>query len=166
MRLLGRIWIVVACALLLAACGNDASPITDQATPAVDQPVATPPPTPTEPEMEVGQVVWAQAIDAQTGEPIDIVSRFTTRSLEINAVIEVNDVPAGTEFSATWTINDQAVQGFDMDISASEDLDHAWIAFSFTSTEGQRFPIGQLTVVITSSEGDMREGSVEIGFAE
>lgn len=164
MRLLGRIWMVLACVLLLAACGSDSTTTTENATPAQDQPVATPPVTPAAPQMEVGPIIWSQAIESETGEPTDVVTRFTTESSAIIAVIEVNEVPEGTEFTATWTINDQPVEGFDMDISASEDLDHAWIAFSFTRDEGQIYPIGQLTIVITTSEGDLREGSVEIGF--
>ena len=112
----------------------------------------------------MGPIIWAQATDAATGEPTDIVTIFTTESPAIIAVIEVSDVPEGTEFTATWTINNQPIASIDMNISASDDLDHAWIAFSFTRDDGQLYPVGQLGVVITSSEGDLREGSAEIGF--
>lgn len=164
MRILGRIGLVLACALLLAACGNDPSPAVDEARPVADQAASTPPPTPASLEMEVGPIIWAQEIDSETGEPVDVVTRFTTESPAIIAVIEASEIPAGTEFAATWTINDQPIEGFDMDIAASDHLDHAWIAFRFTRDSGQLYPVGQLTVVITTSEGDLREDSVEIGF--
>lgn len=114
--------------------------------------------------MEVGQIIWAQSTDPDTGEPGDTVTRFTTQSLAIIAVIEVDEVSVGTQFVATWTINDQPIEGTTMEVSASEDLDHAWIAFSFTRNENQLYPVGQVNVVITTSEGHLREGSVEIGF--
>lgn len=166
MRRLGRFSIVLACVLLLAACGSDSTPAPDNATPTTDRPAATPPSTPVSPKMEIGPIIWSQAVDAETGAPTDEVARFTTESPAIIALVEVSEISVGTEFTATWTIDDQPVEGFDMDISASEDLDHAWIAFSFTRDEGQLYPVGQLSVVITTSEGDLREDSVEIGFHE
>lgn len=166
MRLIRRTWIVVACALLLVACGSENAP--DPAGEPTSSPVsgeaqATPPATP-DTAMEVGPIVWAQELDAETGEPTDVVTRFTTQSPAIIAVIEVSNMPAGTEFTATWTINGLPIDGTDMDISISEELDHAWIVFRFTRDEAQRYPIGQLNVTITNSHGDLREGSVEIGF--
>lgn len=160
MWLVSRIWIVLACALLLVACGSESG---TEATPEVDAtpPAASPPP---ESGMSVGQIVWAHEINASTGEPTDIVTRFTTQSPSIIAVIEVSDVPEGTAFTATWTINDQPIPGTEMEIVASEDLPHAWVSFRFTRDDDQLYPIGLLGVVITTSEGDLREGSVEIGF--
>lgn len=163
MRLVGRIWIVLMCALLLAACGSDdapGDPVGDSTPPAA----GSASPTPATSEMEVGEVIWAHATDSDTGEPTEVVTRFTIQSPAIIAAIEVGDIPEGTEFTASWAINDLPIDGTEMDITASEDLDHAWIAFSFTRDTGQRYPLGQLSVVITTSEGDEREGSVEIGF--
>lgn len=160
MRLIGRIWIVLACAVLLVACGGD--PVTDVAT-DIDStpPVATPPP---ESEMTIGEIIWALEVDPATGEPIDTATRYTTQSPAIIAVIEVDNIPEGTEFTATWTINNLPIEVAEMDITASEDLPHAWVAFSFTREDDQRYPRGTLGVVITTSEGDVREDSIEIGF--
>lgn len=163
MRRLGRFWILIACALLLAACGSDDAPDADATPPpAEDNPaMATPPPVP---EMQVGDIVWAVEIDEETGEPTEVVDIFATDSPGIIAVLEVENLPEGTEFSAKWTMNGQPIDGSDMDITAEGDLDHAWIVFRFTRDEGERYPIGQLGVTITSSDGDLREGSVEVGF--
>lgn len=167
MRLAGRIWIVVACALLLAACGaGDApDPAGDPASsPASGDVAATAPAGEGAARMDIGEIVWAEEIDPDTGEPTDIVTQFTTESPSIIAVVEVNNLPEGAEFTATWTINGQRIDGTDMDITASEDLEHSWVVFRFDRDDGQRYPIGQLNVIITSSQGDFREGSVEIGF--
>lgn len=160
MRLIGRIWIVLACAVLLVACGNDS---VTEATPEVDTtpPAGTPPP---ESGMIIGEVIWALEVDPATGEPIDTATRYTTQSPAIIAVIEVDNIPEGTEFTATWTINNLPIEVAEMDITASEELPHAWVAFSFTREDDQRYPRGTLGVVITTSEGDMREATVDIGF--
>lgn len=159
MRLLGRVLIVFVCAVFLVACGgggeNDAPG--DNASP----PAGTPPP---QSRMEVGEIIWAQAIDSSNGEPTEIVTSFTTQSPAIIAVIEADDIPVDTEFTATWTIDDQLIEGAEMDIAASEELPHAWIAFSFTRDPDQLYPPGQLGVTITTSEGHLREATVEIGF--
>lgn len=163
MRLLGRMWIVLVCAALLVACGSDDSgtaPETEATPPQA--PLASP--TPMAPTMEISAITWSESRDDDSGEPTEIVSVFTTQSPAIIAMIEVTDVPEGTEFSARWTINDQPIDGTEMDFTVSEDLDHGWIAFAFTRDDDQRYPIGQLGVVITSSEGDLREDSIEIGF--
>lgn len=160
MGLLGRFWIVLAVALVLVGCGADDSPDSPE---SVATPIATPLPV-VGSNMEIGEIIWAEAVSTSDGEPSEIVTRFTTESPAIIAVVEVDEMPGGVEFVATWTINDQPIEGTETDIIASDDLEHAWIAFSFTRDEDQRFPIGQLGVVITTSDGDMREGSVEIGF--
>lgn len=161
MRARGGIWIVMACVLLLAACGAGDSP--DPAADSATPPVATATAEPGN-EQEVGSIVWAQELDPETGEPEDVVTRFTTISPAIIAVLEVNNLVEGTEFSAEWTIDGEPVEGLEMDIIAKEDLEHAWIVFRFTRDADQRYPLGQLDVTITTSAGDVRESSVEIGF--
>lgn len=161
MRFAGRIWLLVACVLLLAACGTDDSapdPGAD-ATPPQASPTTVPAPS-----MTMEQIIWAETVDADSGAPLDIVDAFTTESPAIIAAIEVTNVPAGAIFTATWTINDQPIEGSEMVIEADGDLPHAWVAFTFTRDEDKLYPIGQLGVVITSDSGDLREDSIQIGF--
>lgn len=163
MRLVNRIWILVACLLLLVACGGgDADPNPDSgadSTPPPASPTAEP-----EPELTMENVVWTEAVEEDTGAPVQIVENFTTQSPAIIAAVEVTNVPEGTTFTATWTINDQPIEGSEMQIESDGDLPHAWVAFSFTRDDDKHYPIGQLSVIITSSDGAMQESSIEIDF--
>ena len=163
MRLVNRFWILAACLLLLVACGgSDADPNPDSgadSTPPPASPTAEP-----ATELTMERVVWTEAIEEETGAPVRIVENFTTQSPAIIAAVEVTNVPEGTTFTGTWTINDQPIEGSEMEITSDGDLPHAWVAFSFTRDDDKFYPVGQLSVVITSSDGAMQESSIEIGF--
>lgn len=161
MRVLGKIWLVGACLLVLVACGGDSGPAENPAegTPPSASPTAEPAPV-----MAIQDIVWTESVNPDTGEPTGIVPAFTTQSPAIIAVIEVTDAPAGTEFTATWTLNDLPIEGLEMHTTTQGDLTHAWITFSYVRDESRLFPIGQVGVVITYSDGDVREASAEIGF--
>ncbi len=158
MRLAGKIGVILLC-LLLISCGSDDS--TPGAN-SVSTPVASS--TAVAAEMTLGPIVWSETVDDESGAPNAEVTVFTPQSPAIIANIEANDVPAGTEFTATWMLNDTPIEGGEMHVQADGDIDHAWIAFRFTRNEDQSYPIGQLSVVITSSTGVLREGSIEIDF--
>lgn len=160
MRLLWKVGAMLAC-LVLVACGSDGADPADDATPAATQVAASPTAVPT--EISIGGIVWSESSDATTGEPDGEVEMFTPQSPAIIANVEVTDMPAGTEFTAKWTINDQPIEGSDMHVEAEGDVDHGWVSFRFTRESGT-YPVGQLGVVITSSTGDLREDSIEINF--
>lgn len=152
--------VILLGSLLLVACGSDdEASVTPEAPPTEEaSPTAEPATT------EFGQVIWAEQIDEETGEPIAVVDAFTTQSTHIYAVLEATDLSADTTFSATWTINGQSIEGSEMEITTEGDMPHAWLTFSFTRDGEALFPTGQLGVTITSSDGTMREGSIEIAF--
>lgn len=160
MRLLWKVGAILAC-IVLVACGSESDDPPTEASPESTQVVASP--TAAAPEMSTGQIIWSESSDEDTGEPIDEVQMFTPQSPAIIAHIEVTDMPAGTEFTAKWTINDQPIDGSDMHVEAQGDVDHGWVSFAFTRESGT-YPVGQLGVVITTSSGELREDSIEIGF--
>lgn len=158
MRWLRQSCVILVC-LVLVACGSDQG----------DAPSSTPvqfiaSPTPSVPDMTIGTIVWSGSADETTGEPADVVETYTPESPAIIASIEVTDVPAGTEFTATWTLNDQPITAEDMHVTADADLDHGWVSFRFVLKDGQQYPTGQLGVVITTSTGALREGSIRIDW--
>lgn len=159
MRLVFRVCVLVLLSALMVACGGDDSApgLADTATPLP----ATPPPAP---DMTLGPIVWTESTDEETGGPQVEVDTFTIESPAIIALFEAENVPAGTEFIATWTFNGEPISGAEMHVEASGDMPHAWISFRFTRAEGQVYPRGTLGVEITSSSGDMIESSVEIDF--
>ena len=160
MRWVWKIGVMLAC-LVLVACGGgnaDSSPDADE------DPTAAASPTAPAPEMTIGTITWSESADEATGEPAGPVETFTPQSRAIIATIEVTNVPAGTEFTANWTLNDQPIQVNNMQVRADSDLDHAWVSFQFTREEGEIYPTGQLGVVITASTGELREGSIAINW--
>lgn len=155
-----RIWLTLICALLLTACGGDADTTTEQQE-ATNAAESTPPPSE---EMTLAPLVWSESVDDETGGPTGEVTEFTTESPAIIVLIEAEHVPAGTEFVASWTINGNAIPEAEMQVEATGDMPHAWIAFKFTRADGQIYPVGTLGVEINVSNGDLIEDSVEIGF--
>lgn len=158
-----RILTGIAICALLAACGGGESP-TDATPTAVSTPLAESSPTAPAQPMVIGQIIWAEETDATTGAPVNQVTGFTTESPAIVAVVEVTNLPAGTQFTAAWTLNDSTITDSPMTVVAQGDMTHAWISFRFTRDGERRYPLGQVGVTITASDGTMREATVEIGF--
>lgn len=111
-------------------------------------------------------VIWTSGIDEDSGEPIDEVDAFTTISDRIVAVVPAANVPAGTEFTATWTIDGLNVPEATMTATVEQEMSTAWVAFEFLRDEGRYFPLGELEVTVTATSGETVEGSVEIGLPE
>jgi hypothetical protein len=158
MRWVRQIGLILVC-LVLVACGNSEG---EQAPDATVEVAASP--TLPAVEMTVGSIVWSASTDEETGEPAEVMEGFTPESPTIIASIEVTDVPADTEFTATWTLNDQPIAAEAMQVTAESDMDHAWVSFRFVLKDGQQYPTGQLGVVITTSTGTLREGSIRIDW--
>lgn len=156
MRIVGTIGVVVLCLLLISCGADDSKPDAGN----VSTPTASP--TAAASQMTIGPIVWSESADEASGEPIAPVEAFTPQSPAIIASIEVTDMPVGTEFTATWTINEMPIDS-DMHVQADGYIDHSWVAFRFTREQGT-YPTGQLGVVITASTGELREGSIEIAF--
>ena len=158
MRLVGKIGVIVMSLLLISCGGDDPRPEANSAS----TPVASP--TAAMVEMTLGDIIWSEAVDDVSGAPNAPVTVFTPQSPVIIASIEATSIPAGTEFTATWMLNDTPIAGGEMHVQADGDVDHAWIAFRFTREDGKSYPVGQLSVVITASTGVLREGAIAIDF--
>lgn len=145
---------IVSILLTVAGCGSedDASPDEAEATAGASD-IAP---------MEIAGLTWTSGVEEETGEPVDNVEAYTTISPAIVAVVEATNVPAGTVFTATWTIDGLDVPEATMDVTVAEEMATAWIAFEFVRAEGRYFPLGELEVTVTSSSGDTIDASVPI----
>ena len=119
------------------------------------EPIPEPEPTPepTVAAFTVDDVVWTSGVDEASGEPLDEVDVYTTVSPAIVAVVPAANVPAGTEFTATWTIDGIEVPEATMSVTVDEDMRVAWVAFELARDEGRYFPLGELEVTVTTSTG-------------
>ncbi len=137
--------------VVASACGSDAGP------------EVAPTPTPGLPDaMQIERLVWTSAVDETTGEPVDEVAAYTTTSPAIVAVVEASNVPAGTTFTASWTIDGQQVPEAEMRTTIDDDMTTAYVAFQFLRQEDRFFPLGELEVMVTTNTGDTVSGAVEI----
>lgn len=141
--------------VVATACGNDASDGTGtgdavQPTPALPGP------------MRIEGLTWTSAVDETTGEPVDEVAAYTTTAPGIVAVVEASNVPAGTTFTASWTIDGQEVPEAEMRTTVGQDMTTAYVAFRFLRAEDRYFPLGELAVTVTAGSGETISGAVEI----
>lgn len=147
---------VLGVVLLVTACGSesDAPGRQDEegggAAPAAQEPMA------------ITGLTWTSAVSDSTGEPVDSVEAFTTISPAVVAVVEASNVPAGTEFTATWRIDGIDVPEATMNVTVEDDMAVAYVAFEFIRAEGRYFPLGELEVVVTASTGDTVDATVDI----
>ena len=142
--------------LLAAACGGeDAAPTARDDSATGNEPGLEAP-------MEITGLTWTSAVSSDTGEPLDHVEAFTTISPSVIAVVKATDVPAGTEFTATWSIDGIDVPEATMNATVGDDMTEAWIAFEFVRDEGRYFPLGELQVVVSASTGDSVDATVDI----
>jgi hypothetical protein len=141
--------------LILAGCGGAGSE--QDPTPAI--PTATPEP---KVPLELVGLTWTTGVDRVSGEPVDQVDAYTTSSPAIIAVVQATDVPAGTEFVAEWEIDGLEVPDATMRVSVENDMSVAWVSFEFIRDEGRYFPLGELTVTVTTSSGESIDSAVSI----
>jgi len=141
---------------ILAGCGGEAADVAE--------PTSTPPPPPTATPLPVGlsAVVWTTSIDPATHEPQDTVTIFPNDAEAIIAAVEVKNVAAGTSLTATWTIDGEPVPDAAMTAETDSTLASGWATFQFTRKEGELFPLGDLAVTVTASDGTSVTGDIDI----
>jgi hypothetical protein len=128
---------------ILAGCGvgNGASPPTQTSS------VATPEPTPV--LVSFGQVVWASAIDTETGAPVDSLTTLSNMAPQVYASVQADMLPADVPVQARWTIDGAELSGLDpAPVTVDEDRAEPWISWSLTWTADEPWPVGVLGIEI------------------
>lgn len=153
---------VVAAAVvlvLLVACGDDSSePDEGTPVPATQTAEARQEPEP----LQLSGIVWTTGLDPETGEPLDDVTSYPTNAPAIIAAVNVEQLPAGAELTATWTIDGTEVPDAAMSATSERAVTDAWVTFRFDRADDRLFPLGDLVVTITASDGEAVSGEVEI----
>lgn len=156
---LRRLHAIVVMALVvtttIVACGGGGT-----VTPTPTNPPTTVP-TPNQ-SITVKPVVWTTGVDPQSGEPVDRIEAFPRDTPIIYAAFEVSKLPAGGTLTARWSINGHPVDALATTIRAEQDRPAGWAEFDLVWNGQILWPVGTLTIVITSSTGDGVKSSVEI----
>lgn len=148
-------WIlaVFSVGLALGACQGDEGPGSTPAPSAVRE----------MPPVLFRSVVWTTAVDPATGQPADRIEVFPRDTKRIIAAVEVMNLPAGGALTATWTMNGRPVEGLDSTIRVDRAQPSGWAEFHLDWAGPTMWPVGTLTILITSSTGETVESSVRIG---
>jgi len=149
--------VVSSLGLALVACrgGDETSPA---ATPTAMSGTAVP----TEQGIRTRPVVWTTLVDPKTGEPRDRVRAFPRDTDTIYAALEVISMPEGGVLTATWEINGRPVAGLYSTIKVDDAQSTGWAEFHLVWESQAMWPVGILSIMITSSTGEIIESSVEI----
>ncbi|MDQ3524582.1 MAG: hypothetical protein M3451_05970 [Chloroflexota bacterium] len=129
-------------AFILAACGSG-----DDPSPTAVPTVSTPEPTPV--PVSFGQVVWASAIDEETGAPVDSLTTLPNTASQVYASVQAEVLPAGVPVQARWSIDGSELPDLDPSpVTVDEDRAEAWISWSLTWTVDEPWPAGVLGIEI------------------
>jgi hypothetical protein len=151
-----RVEIAVCLLVLLSsltACGDDDPPAAT-ATPAPTQP---PTQTPV-PPAELGQIVWATAVDESTKAPQDQVSTFPRDAAAIYAVIPVTRVLGNTQITAEWDYDGVPMPELTTTVSAPDLSNGGWIEFHIARSTNLLWPAGTYRIRILV-EGQLAQES-------
>lgn len=161
-RRISLIVVTLGCVLVLAGCGggSDDAGSTPAPTARATQPPERPAETPVPPGMS--EVVWTTEIDPETREPEGEVTSFTNEAAVIIAAVQVSSIPAGEVLTATWSIDGLEVPEMTTQAMTDASLETGWATFQLRREEGRSFPLGELQVQITTSDGTEVIGAVKI----
>ena len=110
-------------------------------------PIVVPTPTPLSGTPVLGTLSWASTIDEKTSEPEAVVQVFQDSDPAIYAVIEIERIPAGSEFEAVWEYNDTSLDGLEVTLTVPDDRIDGWIEFHLQRSE-EPWPDGEYRISV------------------
>lgn len=141
----------------LTACGGGDAPAAT-ATPAPTQPPTQTP----EPPAELGQIVWATAIDEATKAPRDQVSTFPRDAAAIYAVIPVTRVITNTQITAEWDYDGVPMPELTTTVSAPDLPNGGWIEFHIARSTNLFWPAGTYRIRILVEGQRAQESTITV----
>jgi hypothetical protein len=150
---------------LLVSCGGEPRlvPPDDQSRSHTIERSAVPGATPrANVTSSVGRIVWTAAIDETTNAPIEPVSSYPPTAPRIIAAVPAQSLPSGSQIEATWEYNDTSLDAFTTQLSQTETIDQAWIAFHIERDPAVPWPVGTYEVSISLDGTTMQVAAVEV----
>lgn len=150
---------VLLCLVLVAgasACSGDDS---EGQSPTEEPPSPTAAPAPA---TELGEIVWAGAVDPASSAPVDRRDAFPRDATVIHAVVRTGPLAADTSLTARWSFNGQPIEGADATVTATGPRDAGWFEFHLEWTGSGLWPVGTLGIDVTASTGESITSEVTI----
>jgi hypothetical protein len=142
----------------LAACGGGDDPPSATSTPAPTQP---PTQTPA-PPAELGQIVWASAVDDSTKAPLNQVTSYPHDAGAIYAVVPVTRIVSNTPVTAEWDYDGVAMPELTTTVNAPDLPNGGWIEFHITRSTNLFWPVGAYHVQVFVNGQTVQESSVSV----
>lgn len=98
---------------------------------------------------ELGPIMWATAIDANTNAPTPAVAVVPFDAPRIYASVPVGRLQRGTVLDARWTYNGTPLVGVEGTVTAERDQRGGWVAFLLSREDGEPWPAGVYAVVVS-----------------
>lgn len=157
----------VVLAGLLAGCAGSSAPVgelrppaaiaTPQATPSVATPAAA-----TAPAAALGEIVWAEALDPDTGAPLAVAPAFLPDAPRLTAATLATNVPQGAAIEAVWTYNDTSLDAFATRLTLDETAPRRWLTFHLDRDPQTPWPVGAYAVEISLDGVVTQRAAVEV----
>jgi hypothetical protein len=158
-------YLVLICAMLVS-CGGELRlvPPTSPSPQVISKPPAVAGATPvgTAVATQLGQIIWATAIDPATSAPIEPVSSYRPDAPSIIAVMQTFAVSAGSTFEATWEYNDTSLDAFSTRLAPTESSAESWISFYIERDPDVPWPVGTYEVTVSLNGTIMQQATVEV----
>ncbi len=164
-RNLGVAVVAISCALLVS-CGGEPQlvpPASLTPVPTFEIPVV-PLATPARADIlpQVGDIVWAAAIDPVTSAPTDPVSSYLPEAPQIIAAAPAHSLPAGSRVKATWEYNDTSLDAFATELVPTDTIEETWVAFHLDRDPNVPWPVGVYEVTVSLEGTVIQRAAVEV----
>ena len=164
-RSLGAACLALACGMLVICTGEprlappaDPSPQVAASSTAV----AAATPVSAAVQAQIGEVVWATAIDPATSAPIDPVSSYRPDAPRIIAAVQTRGLSAGSMVEATWEYNDTSLDAFTTQLTPTASGAEQWISFHIARDPEVPWPVGTYEVTVSLDGTTVRQAAVEV----
>jgi len=111
---------------------------------------------------QIGDLVWATAIDPTTNAPINPVSSYRPDAVRIVAALHIDALSAGSSLEATWEYNDTSLDAFTTRLTPAASGADQWVSFYIERDPKIEWPAGTYEVKISLDGATVQQAMVEV----